>query len=85
MRIWTFLTIRFLILDIDSVDLDNDDAYADINVVSSTLKLWFRELPDPLFTYSLYSNFMEAAREWGPLVSPPFRSRLTVGFGFRTR
>ncbi|CED84616.1 Chimaerin and related Rho GTPase activating proteins [Phaffia rhodozyma] len=48
--------------DVDLVDLENDDAYADINVVSSALKLWFRELPDPLFTYSLYSNFMEAAK-----------------------
>ncbi|KAL7414594.1 GTPase activating protein [Mrakia frigida] len=47
--------------DVDSVDLD-EDAWADINVVSSTLKLWFRELPDPLFTYALYPQFMEAAR-----------------------
>lgn len=48
--------------DVDAVDLD-EDAWADINVVSSTLKLWFRELPDPLFTYALYPQFMEAARE----------------------
>lgn len=47
--------------DIDSVDLD-DDAWSDINVIASTLKLWFRELPDPLFTYALYSQFMDAAR-----------------------
>ena len=31
-------------------------------MIASTLKLWFRELPDPLFTYALYSAFMDAAR-----------------------
>jgi hypothetical protein len=45
------------------VDLD-DDAFADINTITGALKLWFRELPDPLFTYSLYPQFMEAAREF---------------------
>lgn len=47
--------------DVGSVDLE-DDAYADINVIASTLKLWFRELPDPLFTYNQFGAFMEAAR-----------------------
>jgi hypothetical protein len=36
---------------------------ADINVVSGALKLWFRELPEPLLTYGLYHQFIEAARE----------------------
>jgi len=58
----TLLSHPSLPTDVDSVDLD-EDAWADINVVSSTLKLWFRELPDPLFTYALYPQFMEAARE----------------------
>lgn len=36
---------------------------SDINVVSGALKLWLRELPEPLLTYGLYNDFIEAARE----------------------
>lgn len=36
---------------------------SDINVVSGGLKLWFRELPEPLLTYGLYNEFIEAARK----------------------
>lgn len=36
---------------------------SDINVVSSALKLWFRELPEPLLTFGLYHGFVDAARE----------------------
>jgi Rho GTPase-activating protein RGD1 len=41
----------------------SDEWSADINVVSGALKLWFRELPEPLLTYGLYHLFIEAARE----------------------
>jgi hypothetical protein len=37
---------------------------SDINVVSGALKLWLRELPEPLMTYALYNEFIEAAREF---------------------
>ncbi len=40
----------------------SEDWSADINVISSALKLWFRELPEPLLTYGLYLPFIEAAR-----------------------
>lgn len=45
---------------------------ADINVVSGALKLWFRELPEPLLTFHLYHQFIEAARTLpaDPDVSP---------------
>lgn len=33
---------------------------ADIHAVAGTLKQYFRELPDPLFTASLYPQFTEA-------------------------
>ena len=49
--------------DIDNTDVMSDEWSADINVVSSALKLWFRELPEPLLTYSLYHQFIDAARE----------------------
>jgi breakpoint cluster region protein len=32
----------------------------DIHSVTGLLKLYFRELPEPLFTEASYSNFMDA-------------------------
>lgn len=37
--------------------------YHDVNAVSSLLKHFFRELPDPLFTRAGYANFIGAAKE----------------------
>ncbi|WFD43399.1 Rho GTPase-activating protein [Malassezia psittaci] len=48
--------------DWSSVDLMNDEALSDINIVAGCLKLWFRELPEPLLTYALYPKFIEAAK-----------------------
>lgn len=45
-----------------SVDLMNDEAINDINIVAGCLKLWFRELPEPLMTWDLYAGFIEAAK-----------------------
>lgn len=45
----------------NSVDLDADEWSGDINNVASVLKLWLRELPDPLMTYELHNGFLEAA------------------------
>ena len=49
--------------DLDTVDLDADEWASDINNVASVLKLWLRELPDPLLTRHLHSRFLDAARE----------------------
>jgi hypothetical protein len=49
---------------------------SDINVVSGVLKLWFRELPEPLLTYGLYDAFIEAASEFHH--SSAFQSTWTV-------
>jgi hypothetical protein len=48
------------IADLDSVDLDAEEWSGDINNVASVLKLWLRELPDPLMTYELHNGFLEA-------------------------
>ncbi|KAI0675918.1 GTPase activating protein [Trametes maxima] len=48
--------------DLDSVNLDADEWSSDISNVTSVLKLWLRELPDPLFTSSQHAEFLEAAR-----------------------
>jgi hypothetical protein len=48
--------------DWSAVDLMNDEAINDINIVAGCLKLWFRELPEPLMTWELYGGFIEAAK-----------------------
>ncbi|TYJ59114.1 hypothetical protein B9479_000103 [Cryptococcus floricola] len=48
--------------DVNAVDVESDEWSADINVVCGALKLWFRELPEPLLTHGLYHSFIEAAR-----------------------
>ncbi|KAI1788132.1 GTPase activating protein [Ganoderma leucocontextum] len=48
--------------DLDSVNLEADEWTSDISNVTSVLKLWLRELPDPLFTASQHTDFMDAAR-----------------------
>ena len=40
----------------------NDHIRQDVHSVSSLLKLYFRELPDPLCTYQAYEDFLEAAK-----------------------
>ncbi|XP_033856908.1 beta-chimaerin-like isoform X1 [Acipenser ruthenus] len=45
------------------------DTYADINIIASALKLYFRDLPIPLITYDAYSKFIEAAK----LINPDSR------------
>jgi hypothetical protein len=35
----------------------------DIHVITSTVKMFFRSLPDPLFTERLYSSFAEGIGE----------------------
>lgn len=51
-----------LTTDCAAVDLTSDENNADVNNITSLLKLWFRELPDPLFPQSSYQHFMNAAR-----------------------
>ena len=38
-----------------------DDQWADINIVSGCLKLYLRELPDPLVPFRMFRSFIEAA------------------------
>lgn len=41
-------------------DLTHPDIKQDIHAVSSLLKMYFRELPNPLCTYQLYDHFVDA-------------------------
>lgn len=47
--------------DVEGVDLYSEENLADINNTSAVLKLWLRELPEPLLTWELYYGFVEAA------------------------
>lgn len=47
--------------------LYNDDSILqDIHSVASLLKMYFRELPNPLCTYQLYKNFVHAVQNADP-------------------
>ncbi|KAG5641792.1 hypothetical protein DXG03_004178 [Asterophora parasitica] len=48
--------------DLDAVDLDVVEWSGDINNVTSVLKQWLRDLPDPLLTFNLHQGFIEAAK-----------------------
>ena len=46
----------------EAVDLSAPQ-WEDINVVTGALKLFFRELPDPVIPSSLYQKFIDSASE----------------------
>lgn len=47
--------------DLEGVNLMSDDNLSDVNDITGALKSWFRELPEPLMTFSLYHGFVDAA------------------------
>jgi len=47
----------------DSVNLDSEERVSLINNVTHVLKMWFRELPDPLLISGLHRGLMDAASE----------------------
>ncbi|ORY69440.1 hypothetical protein BCR35DRAFT_269703 [Leucosporidium creatinivorum] len=48
--------------DIEGTDLLSEENLSDINDIAAVMKLWFREMPEPLLTWELYSGFIEAAK-----------------------
>lgn len=59
-----FCSSDCFLLDLDSVNLDNEEWSSDISNVTSALKLWLRELPDPLISSNLQPGFIEATRKY---------------------
>ena len=47
----------------DASAVDPNNPQWDHNVFASTLKLYLRELPEPVFPYSLYDEFIAAGSE----------------------
>ncbi|KAI9030019.1 Rho GTPase activation protein [Phycomyces nitens] len=48
--------------DCAAVNLLSEENISDINNITSLLKLWLRELPDPLFPRSMFQRFLGAAK-----------------------
>ena len=51
----------YLLIDAEAFDFNAEEQLSDVNNITSLLKLWFRELPDPLFTREMYQDFINAA------------------------
>ncbi|KAG8743250.1 hypothetical protein FRC10_012294 [Ceratobasidium sp. 414] len=45
----------------DSFDLEDTDSFNDISSITSVMKTYFRQLPNPLLTFALHEKFVEAA------------------------
>lgn len=57
---WLHILSVFLssaVLPTDNKDVSVMMSEMDVNAIAGTLKLYFRELPEPLFTDDLYPNF----------------------------
>lgn len=53
--------LRFAVNHDEKVDL-NDTKWEDIHVTTGALKMFFRELPEPLFTYGSFTDFVDAIK-----------------------
>ncbi|XP_062859017.1 rho GTPase-activating protein 12b isoform X2 [Trichomycterus rosablanca] len=53
--------LRFAINHDEKVDLA-DSKWEDIHVITGALKMFFRELPEPLFTYNSFNDFVNAIK-----------------------
>ncbi|EAW85979.1 Rho GTPase activating protein 12, isoform CRA_a [Homo sapiens] len=46
----------------EKLDL-NDSKWEDIHVITGALKMFFRELPEPLFTFNHFNDFVNAIKQ----------------------
>uniref|UniRef100_A0A8C2B0U4 Rho GTPase activating protein 12b n=1 Tax=Cyprinus carpio TaxID=7962 RepID=A0A8C2B0U4_CYPCA len=53
--------LRFAVNHDEKVNLE-DNKWEDIHVTTGALKMYFRELPEPLFTYASFNDFVEAIK-----------------------
>lgn len=42
----------------------DDERFVDIHTLCGAFKLWFRELPEPIFPYQMYDDAIESSREY---------------------
>ncbi|XP_065098279.1 rho GTPase-activating protein 12b isoform X3 [Paramisgurnus dabryanus] len=53
--------LRFAVNHDEKINLE-DNKWEDIHVTTGALKMFFRELPEPLFTYTSFNDFVEAIK-----------------------
>ncbi|XP_065118234.1 rho GTPase-activating protein 12a isoform X6 [Paramisgurnus dabryanus] len=53
--------LRFAVNHDEKLDL-GDSKWEDIHVTTGALKMFFRELPEPLFTYTFFNDFLSAIK-----------------------
>ncbi|XP_033089835.1 breakpoint cluster region protein-like [Trachypithecus francoisi] len=58
-RVATDIQVLKAAFDINNKDVSVMMSEMDVNAIAGTLKLYFRELPEPLFTDEFYPNFAE--------------------------
>uniref|UniRef100_A0A8L0DPA2 Rho GTPase activating protein 12 n=1 Tax=Oncorhynchus mykiss TaxID=8022 RepID=A0A8L0DPA2_ONCMY len=61
--------LRFAVNHDEKVELD-DSKWEDIHVTTGALKMLFRELPEPVFTYDSFNDFINAISEFLLAVCP---------------
>uniref|UniRef100_A0AAR2JWL2 Rho GTPase activating protein 12b n=1 Tax=Pygocentrus nattereri TaxID=42514 RepID=A0AAR2JWL2_PYGNA len=61
--------LRFAVNHDEKVDLE-DSKWEDIHVTTGALKMFFRELPEPLFTYASFNDFVNAIK------NPDYKQRV---------
>ncbi|KAF6371391.1 Rho GTPase activating protein 12 [Rhinolophus ferrumequinum] len=54
--------LRFAVNHDEKLDL-NDSKWEDIHVITGALKMFFRELPEPLFTFNHFNDFVNAIKQ----------------------
>ncbi|MEE6467082.1 hypothetical protein FKM82_007138 [Ascaphus truei] len=54
--------LRFAVTHDEKLDL-NDSKWEDIHVITGALKMFFRELPEPLFTFNYFNDFVNAIKQ----------------------
>ncbi|XP_070832130.1 rho GTPase-activating protein 15 [Chaetodon trifascialis] len=57
----TIQKLRFIIDQEEDLDLDHSQ-WEDIHVVTGALKMFFRELPEPLFPFRFFQSFVEVTK-----------------------
>ncbi|XP_035284537.1 rho GTPase-activating protein 12-like isoform X12 [Anguilla anguilla] len=55
--------LRFAVNHDEKVDLE-DSKWEDIHVTTGALKMFFRELPEPLFTFAYFDDFISAVKSF---------------------
>lgn len=58
----TIQKLKFIVNQEETLNLD-DSQWEDIHVVTGALKMFFRELSEPLFPYSFFERFVEAIKK----------------------